>query len=794
MATQSDIATALLNQLRVIDPTVSGDIGTPERKIIDAFSQGLANAQLNISTLQGSLDINSKVGNSLTQFLSIFGFARQAATSATGIVTFSLVSSINSDTTISNGTQVAANITDSSGNTSTTIFQTQYAATIAASTTSIDVPIQAVLAGSTGDVAANTITSFVGNPVYGGVSVNNSQATTNGSDQETDDELKIRFANGPFRNLAGTIDQYLALAAADPNVTKANVIGPISRFSEYLQVPPVDDDSSYVIDTFSLDGNGGGARAGFYTSALSSIPYSQYVYADAPAFVSNGQVGVNTIFYRRGIDWDMNTLLTQKDFGDTYRFHQSVLVPPPGVDPVDAPFQPNVTFYNTLFTTTLAASTLPGVSVFQVLTPGLQVGQTFTIDNDVLTVTSLSSSMGNYFVDFTPPATQAHTGALDGSGAVISIQGAEGILPGSTVLFEHAYCSRASRNIVSNNITNAVDVFIDGTNPTSAITTIPIPNSGGVFPSTFSIVTNSPYYYANFFRQGTITNPRCNTVLGSSYSNVFFPLFAQPAMSIPDQLQINGTVSGTPTTVFYLEGINYWLVQEISDIYGTVRARNGIEWDITTNGWITNPGVGSATGNPLNDFDVGSTITVTGYTYDKNITDLQATMEAAKQTTTDVLVHQSRTRYFKIDITVVYSQSVSSSQVNSSIQSSVSSYLSGQYFGGLIELSQLLQAVDNVSGVQNVRWSANILGPALGGAVAEACVYETDVNGNVLNGTPDFGDTYTNRFGEIVSSLISEDFYLQDDELPSLPTGQVAGDTLPGLVIRVRAQNTFLRG
>ena len=53
--------------------------------------------------------------------------------------------------------------------------------------------------------------------------------------------------------MAGTEDQYLALAVSTAYSTKANVIGPVSNYLEYLQVPRIND--TELDDT----GNGGSA-------------------------------------------------------------------------------------------------------------------------------------------------------------------------------------------------------------------------------------------------------------------------------------------------------------------------------------------------------------------------------------------------------------------------------------------------------------------------------------------------------------------------------------------------------
>src|SRR5208282_556134 len=86
-------------------------------------------------------------------------------------------------------------------------------------------------------------------PLLGITSVTNPTATTGGSDQETDNEFKTRFKNTVFRNLSGTEDQFLALAIATAFSTKAVVIGPVSKYQEYVQVPQTEIGSLEGDDT-----------------------------------------------------------------------------------------------------------------------------------------------------------------------------------------------------------------------------------------------------------------------------------------------------------------------------------------------------------------------------------------------------------------------------------------------------------------------------------------------------------------------------------------------------------------
>ncbi len=129
--------------------------------------------------------IDTATGASLDLLASLVGFVRKQATKATGTVTFSRSTPAGSDITIPAGTRVATG--DES-----VVFRTTQVATLAAGTTSVDVPIEAVEAGSTGNVAANTITKIV-DPISGIEAVNNTNPTTGGSDTESDEELRYRI-------------------------------------------------------------------------------------------------------------------------------------------------------------------------------------------------------------------------------------------------------------------------------------------------------------------------------------------------------------------------------------------------------------------------------------------------------------------------------------------------------------------------------------------------------------------------------------------------------------------------
>jgi uncharacterized phage protein gp47/JayE len=186
----------------------------------------------------------------------------------------------------------------------------------------------------------------------------------------------------------------------------------------------------------------------------------------------------------------------------------------------------------------------------------------------------------------------------------------------------------------------------------------------------------------------------------------------------------------------------------------TVRARNGIEW----------------MPEALSKISVASIPMV--YSYDSNIEMLQSVVERNKQITTDALVHKAKIRYLKLYLTIMYTPNTTPENVNKDIYKGVQTFLDGQYFGSAVQLSDILQAVHNVSGVDNVRWT-----------------YENQQDPNIYKNKIEFvtstGTSFANREFEY------KDFFLQDDELASLPGDN--NNINVALEIVTKAQNTWNR-
>lgn len=887
--TANDFAAQMVAQARVLDPSFSGEVGTPERAIIDTVAQSLADSQVDLAGVQGALDIDSKYGTNLDRFTALFGFQRQQAAAATGYVTFSRITPALQTTTIPSGTTLQAS-TNPDGTGTPVQYTTTASGSIAINaTTSGAIPIQAVVTGSVGNAAANTITAMVGNPPPGVTSVTNPNALTNGTDPEDDNSYKVRFKNTWARNLAGTSSQYLALALSGAFTTKANVIGVQSRYQEYVQVPDYDD-AGFLEGTQYIGQVPPGNQdmlgiQGQWTTPLSLIPYAKQIFTDVQTFVSNGQQGAAQYYYRPGTDFQFNypALIT----GDVIREVATVVNASGVISAGGNLIVESVTGLPTSGTLLVVnrAGIVPTEVSYTGLTTspesaftGINTGITVAEGDPVYLVPLVTQVAPNFTLlnVFNPPSPSV-------------IPGLQALAPGDIILTEFSYVSSASRNDINHNVTNAIDVYVDGANDMLA-SAVFLPSANQIF----NINPNSPWYYENFRRDGEPTKrPQVN--------NYMTPLYQSPLDGLPSTINIGGAN-------YYL-GVHYWLVHEIDTLGGSIRARDGIEWSAylegdtgdfppPTNALAPYYPTGSLTfaGQALTP---GTVVEVDDYLFDANIPTLQASIEAARQITTDALVHKAVIRYFKLDITVIYSANANFTAVNVAIGTAVQAYMQNQYFGTIIQLSTLLEVIHQVSGVDNVRWSNDL--PIVPDLIR---VLETDINGDPLHGASidrlltdpsDLGETqtlyivgnpqgtfrlswtdpalpgpthtvttdaisFTDATGAPVSATViedyinlamiaasvpsgvyypitvtqdvrpttnvsspiisftltygapgtpylpsitqtitastyafDEDFLLLDDQLPSLAVNALATDTVPGMIIRPRAQSSFYR-
>jgi uncharacterized phage protein gp47/JayE len=245
----AQIAAAILATMAQTAPSLSLATGTPERQIVDAVSTQIAAGMISQYQTGGMLDINTKAGLELDQFVGIFGFGRLQGAAAKGTITMTLS---NASASVMNIPQNSQYYTTAglAGSTTTLYFSSLQAVTIPAGQFTCSIPAQCTTVGTAGNVPPDSITSQ--SAALGASTVTNLQAFTGGTNVETDAALRQRFMDTLLRNIAGTSDWYINMALQNNSVSRVAVYGPISLYRTQLAVPestltlPVTADVKYV--------------------------------------------------------------------------------------------------------------------------------------------------------------------------------------------------------------------------------------------------------------------------------------------------------------------------------------------------------------------------------------------------------------------------------------------------------------------------------------------------------------------------------------------------------------------
>jgi len=793
MATQKDIAQNMIDQLRATDPAISAEIGTPERMIIDTVAQALAEAQIDLNVLQGALDVDAKLGTDLDAFLSLFGFGRQQGAQSTGYVKFGRSTTAAADIRIPAGSQLLARGAGSGG--IDVVFYTTSSATLSSNATSVIVPIASQIAGVIANVDANTIIESYNKPIVGITTITNDYATTGGLDPEADNEMKARFkATGPFRNLSGTESQYLATAISTL-AKKASVIGPVTRYKEYIQVPATDDSS---------DGNG---AVNQFTTALSINKNAKYVYDNIPYHLTK-DANYPSTHYKQDIDFAMNFTGSAKNRGDAFReFTTGVEISPTSTAATN---RPNVTLTNVWISSASSPSTaiVPGdvlLSEYSYLSKAsrnnyergiLNCVDVYINNNDykldtaviprpginipVILFTSTSSSafyidnyrrinepehrpvIGNIFTPlFNQPAIDVpntislsdttyykgiHYWAVQDVTAIGgTVRARNGIEWSSTIRGagdgDNLSGPYTGQSILQSNIESPLtNLTALATYSTSTRTTITftsakiIGSSGATAPKPGMVITGSGISsnpvtvitavgFASSTYTLTINNNTTNSAnIVDGLVQIGYPIDLAASTSTVNSKGNSIIVPNdkewpsSGTIVVDNEHIRYDSIDKTGNV-GTTAYNATLSlinsWALTNltrasdNTLPAAHSIGS--GTSLNYSPVDNYVTVDQYTFDNNIYTLQSALEGVKQVTTDVLAHKAKVRYFKPDVTLMYTNGSNTSQIKESIRQSLLIYFEEQYFGSTVQLSDILQTIHNTVGVDNVKWSKDLL-------------------------------------------------------------------------------------
>jgi uncharacterized phage protein gp47/JayE len=173
-------------------------IGSALRAILEANASIALWLQWLIVLVLQTTRAATSTGSDLDTWMADFSVTRQPAVAATGTVTFSRFTDTAS-ALVPVGTQVRStdgtqtfNVVEDDSNSAWSASQGGYF--LAPGTSSVTVPVQAVTAGSAGNVVAGAI-SLVVAAIAGVDTVTNAAALLNGLDAETDAALRSRFTS-----------------------------------------------------------------------------------------------------------------------------------------------------------------------------------------------------------------------------------------------------------------------------------------------------------------------------------------------------------------------------------------------------------------------------------------------------------------------------------------------------------------------------------------------------------------------------------------------------------------------
>jgi uncharacterized phage protein gp47/JayE len=252
-------------------------------------------------------------------------------------------------------------------------------------------------------------------------------------------------------------------------------------------------------------------------------------------------------------------------------------------------------------------------------------------------------------------------------------------IPDGVYQLEFDYVSTASRNDPFNSrfaqglVNTRVDLWVNGVNAQPRSQTA-IYNTG----ITFNPTVHDP-----------LQASRYKTYAGTSPNSgdVFTPLAWGPISAITVDGSNRITVGGHP----YTQGTTWDLVH-LDDAFGyTASSPCGIWWKT---------GAAELVANPI----APNTAWTLNYTQN-NVPGLAAQNIANwRLLGTDVQVHAGKRMYFTLNLAVVYLATYNVTSVNTAITTAVTSMINGLGFDSSLEISDLLQTIHNVPGVDNVRF------------------------------------------------------------------------------------------
>lgn len=261
----------------------------------------------------------------------------------------------------------------------------------------------------------------------------------------------------------------------------------------------------------------------------------------------------------------------------------------------------------------------------------------------------------------------------------VTVNSSASIPNGTIAELEYEYTPTASRSDPSTSIVNRIDVWCAGNRAVSA-------QQSMVFKNTTTFASSGTYNLNNFVRPDG-TKP----VSG----NVFLPLAFGPILTLSPSLVVGTTTYGLAT-----------VANPMGTVSGSITYAYQIVHDSTANGWTPSSLFGlewDAGHLPANNtvFTVGSD---GAYTYNEVPLSVQQEIDSWRLAGTDAKAHQAMAMLLQFSLAVMYDRISYPPQVNQSMDAALSSWLNSLGINAVVQVSDVLQVLHNVPGVDNVRF------------------------------------------------------------------------------------------
>lgn len=672
--TSAEWSKQICSALNNIDPSISVEVGDPIRKVIDAVASVASAIDMNSQVNHSFFDLDSKSGADLDAIASWLGFGRRDGIKATGEVRFYLDNPATVAIEIPTGAQVSDN---------NVVFETVNSVVIDQGEYEINARVQCMVVGVVGNVNAYQVNQVLYSSGQSGLRVENPYNMSGGVDIETDAELRKRIRQTFLRNVAGTEDAYRGIADKVVGTNRVNVVGPIERWEEQLE----------IVD---LDGKNGKGTLGF----KSMIPCSKFTWPRQTYLVREPgtehekaftegveyivdrsdksiprQPTVKTYVSANNIDLDSKSGKELDDVGKALGLPRFEGTQASGTVAFgfDNPMKSNYTLnkgtrvkspdgdiFDTMAATTIYSQSLSSSTV------GVQ--------SEALKPISVSSGTMMTLVDRTgfkcEVSIAIHGGEVPWTDEVYRRKLADEfnrqmcISVGDHLFFKHEYTPIDSRNEPEQNppLVNKVDVFFDG------IDAQPIREVSKTHAVTLNEVPDDMWNINNFYYEDG-SQPKPGTkieVLGYS-----------PVMTLPDSLNINGAK--------YSLGTHYTLIKNQTLTRGSTREIDAIAWI---------PGASMPSDDSFTDYT---------YTYNRSVIVTDQLLDTNRQITTDVLAHEAKRVGLTINLIIQVTLGVSDEQILSQLNTLFDAWTNSLEFGSWIQKSDIEYVARQCAGVDACR-------------------------------------------------------------------------------------------